>query len=29
MRKDVTEDPQAVADILNRAEYASLALVDD
>ena len=29
MRKDVTDDPQAVADILNRAEYATLALVDD
>jgi len=29
MRKDVTDDPKAVAEILNRAEYATLALVDD
>jgi len=29
MRKDVTDDPKAVADVLNRAVYASLALVDD
>lgn len=29
MRKDVTDDPQAVADVLNRAEYATLALADD
>lgn len=29
MRKDVTDDPQAVADILNQAEYAALALVDE
>lgn len=29
MRKDVTEDTQAVSDILNRAEFASLALVDE
>lgn len=29
MRKDVTTDPQAIADILDRAEYASLALVDE
>lgn len=28
MRKDVTDDPQAVADILNRAEFATLALAD-
>jgi len=29
MRKDVTDDPKAVADILDRAEYLSLALADD
>lgn len=28
MRKDVTDDPKAVADVLSRAEYASLALSD-
>jgi hypothetical protein len=28
MRKDVTDDPKAVADVLNRAPYASLALAD-
>lgn len=28
MRKDVTEDPQAVVDVLSRAEYATLALCD-
>ncbi len=28
MRKDVTDDPKVVADVLNRAEYASLALAD-
>jgi nitroimidazol reductase NimA-like FMN-containing flavoprotein (pyridoxamine 5'-phosphate oxidase superfamily) len=29
MRKDVTEDPKAVADVLSRCEYISLALVDE
>ncbi len=29
MRKDVTEDKSVVAEILNRAEYVTLALVDD
>lgn len=29
MRKDVTDDPAVVAEILNRAEYLTLALVDD
>jgi len=29
MRKDVTTDPKAVADVLDGAEYMSLALVDD
>lgn len=29
MRKDVTEDPQAVADVLSRCEFLTLALVDD
>jgi len=28
MRKDVTDDPKAVADVLNRAPYVSLALAD-
>ncbi|MDQ7834122.1 MAG: pyridoxamine 5'-phosphate oxidase family protein [Humidesulfovibrio sp.] len=29
MRKDVTDDQAVVADILNRAEYVTLALVDE
>ncbi|MDO9083597.1 MAG: pyridoxamine 5'-phosphate oxidase family protein [Humidesulfovibrio sp.] len=29
MRKDVTDDQAVVAEILNRAEYVTLALVDD
>jgi len=29
MRKDVTEDPQAVADVLSRCEFVTLALVDE
>ncbi|MDO9082980.1 MAG: pyridoxamine 5'-phosphate oxidase family protein, partial [Humidesulfovibrio sp.] len=29
MRKDVTDDPAVVAEILSRAEYLTLALVDD
>lgn len=29
MRKDVTDDPQAIADILECAEYMTLALVDE
>jgi hypothetical protein len=29
MRKDVTDDQAVVADILNRAQYVTLALVDD
>jgi len=29
MRKDVTDDRAVVAEILNRAEYVTLALVDD
>ena len=29
MRKDVTDDPKAVADILDRAEYMNLALTDE
>lgn len=29
MRKDVTDDQAVVAEILNRAEYLTLALVDD
>jgi hypothetical protein len=28
MRKDVTDDPKAIADVLNRAQFASLALAD-